>query len=222
MKPFDLNGISIALPADMQDGPIAARLKEGRYERAEAQAARLLIQPGMRVVEIGAGLGYVSAICASKAGAENVVSFEANPRMVPVARKTLDLNGFHATPVEHAAIVGHAHEGEYVSFAAGKHFWGSSLASIAGPHGKRIEVPALRLQDVLTMVQPDVLIMDVEGAELGYMDTEWPTCLRAVVMERHPKKYGAEGKAAIRKAMIAAGFRRDPEASADTVTCFRR
>ncbi|MCH2251228.1 MAG: FkbM family methyltransferase, partial [Cognatishimia sp.] len=77
MKPFELNGISIALPADMQDGPIAARLKEGRYETAEAHAARLLIKPGMRVVEIGAGLGYVSAICASKAGAENVVSFEA-------------------------------------------------------------------------------------------------------------------------------------------------
>lgn len=222
MAHIKLGGVLIELPEFLQNGPIAERLETGNYERTEAALARKHLKPGMRVIEIGAGLGYVSSLCAEIAGAENVTCFEANPQMVEVARQTLDLNGHHATAVEFAAVVGTSIENTDVDFVAGKHFWGSALADFSGPHGRRIKVPAVPLQDVLDAARPVVVIMDVEGAELDYMNVTWPACVKTVIMELHPKKYGPAGKQAIFETMQAAGFVRDQEGSSALVVCFKR
>lgn len=222
MKTFKLNGISISLPDTLVGGPIEKRIARGQYERAEARAARRLVQPGMRVVEIGAGLGYITSLCAVQAGAENVLALEANPKMIATIRHNLDQNGQGAVALENGAVVGDTHEETTVRFGAGKHFWGSAIADQPNAHHELLEVPAVSIGDVLRGWRPEVLIMDVEGAELGYIDTDWPDSLRYIVMELHPKTYGHIGIKLIMDGLSAAGFAYHPPASSHQVVAFMR
>jgi len=56
-------------------------------------------QPGMRVLEIGTGTGYNTALLAYHLGAENVVSIEIDPETAEHARRALAAAGFGAVTV---------------------------------------------------------------------------------------------------------------------------
>jgi predicted RNA methylase len=57
-----------------------------------AEAVALVVRPGMRVVDLGAGTGVLSFF-AARAGAGVVWSVEANPELAEAARKNLGRNG---------------------------------------------------------------------------------------------------------------------------------
>jgi type I protein arginine methyltransferase len=57
-----------------------------------AEAIALVVRPGMRVVDLGAGTGVLSFF-AARAGAKVVWSIEANPELAAAARVNLDRNG---------------------------------------------------------------------------------------------------------------------------------
>jgi len=57
-----------------------------------AEAIALVVRPGMRVVDLGAGTGVLSFF-AARAGAGVVWSVEANPELAAAARQNLDRNG---------------------------------------------------------------------------------------------------------------------------------
>lgn len=222
MQDFILNDVRLRMPDDLANGPIGERLRAGKYEEGEAAAARAFVRPGMRVLEIGTGLGYVSSICAQIAGAENVTCYEANPRMIDIARTNLDLNGHNATRVVHRAVVGQAFAGPEIEFCAGKHFWGSAIAQYAGKQGRRIQVPAVAISKAVNDAQPSLVMMDVEGAELDYMSYVWPEFVKTIVMEVHPKKYGITGVSRIEAALQGQGFDVDAQEFAGGVVGFVR
>jgi protein-L-isoaspartate O-methyltransferase len=72
------------------------RLRDGSYEADEANAAERCVKEGFRVLELGAGIGYVTAICARRTAPENVLAVEANPALIPVIRATLRATGRRA------------------------------------------------------------------------------------------------------------------------------
>ncbi|MEL6701838.1 MAG: rRNA adenine N-6-methyltransferase family protein, partial [Pseudomonadota bacterium] len=80
------------VPRQVASPRIYDRIREGMYENTEAKCARRRIVEGDRVLELGAGLGYVTTICARRAGAQNVLSVEADPTMVEIIRGNLALN----------------------------------------------------------------------------------------------------------------------------------
>lgn len=61
--------------------------------------AALDAEPGMRVLEIGAGTGYNAALLAHRLGAENIVSVEVDPAVAEHARHALAATGFSAVTV---------------------------------------------------------------------------------------------------------------------------
>jgi len=70
---------------------IADSLIKGRYEFDEASSLDALIQPDDRILELGSGLGYVACLAGKKAHRGQVLSFEANPKMVDLAKETVQL-----------------------------------------------------------------------------------------------------------------------------------
>ncbi|WP_323779729.1 FkbM family methyltransferase [Thalassovita sp.] len=223
MEIFELNGIRLHLPDDVSSPQVRAKLHSGDYEGFEAKAAMKRVKPGNRVLELGAGLGYISAICARAAGPENVLSVEANPRMLDVIRSNLALNGFSEVRLVHAAVSEGEEKGrEVIPFHAGKAFWGGSLDPAENRSGDMINVPLLCFGDLMDAFRPHVVIMDIEGGEARLFDRPWPVHVRRVMMELHPNKYPDTVIKRIVECMSESGLTYDPVASSGRVIGFKR
>ncbi|MBY5986343.1 FkbM family methyltransferase [Roseovarius atlanticus] len=221
MGEYAVNGVTLVVPDDMLNERVAGKLETGTYEAHEAQAAQMRLREGMRVLELGAGVGYIASICAGVAGAANVVTVEANPAMLPVIRANLDRNGYQATRLIHGAVTGEG-DAEEIAFDPKKVFWAGRIADEEADAEKLVTVPMLPLSGLLQEHRPHLVIMDVEGAERHLFDAPWPAHVRAVMMELHPNQYPDRVIKQIVDCMSASGLTYDPGPSRGRILCFRR
>ncbi len=223
MDLFDLNGMLLGCPEALGSEKITQKLATGQYEGTEARAVKMRVKPGHRVLELGAGLGYIGSLAASIAGAENVTSVEANPDMLKVIRNNFDRNSGEAIELRHGAVVGNDFDGDRLAFARGRQFWASKIATVGDDGPGLIEVPALKIGALLKELRPNVVIMDIEGAEQFLFEKRWPKSVRFVIMELHPKQYDSyEAVKTIIDCLSDSGLTYDPGASRGTVLVMRR
>jgi len=220
---FELNGVALMCPEGQLTDKIRGKLASGEYEGSEARAVMMRLKAGQRVLELGAGLGYIGALAARIVGAENVTSVEANPDMIEAIRANYALNDVAAIDLRHGAVVGQAYEGETLAFACAKQFWASRIAGAGDAGAGVVDVPVLRMDALLADVKPNFVIMDIEGAEQYLFEAKWPRCVKQVVIELHPKQYES-GK--VIKHMVdmlsRSGLTYDPVASRGTLLALRR
>ena len=220
---YRINGVELALPAGLASAAIAGKLADGTYEADEARAVDRCVQPGFRVLELGAGIGYVGTLAAQKTEPENVLSVEANPALLPVIAANHARNGVPGISVLHGAVTGHAAEGATGGFHLSGGFTGSRLRPDGGPaDGPQVEVPLIGFHDLLRAQRPHVVLMDVEGAEAQFFDRPWKCPLRFCVMEIHPKRYGPEVIKKIIDRMSAMDMTYDPVTSRGKILGFRK
>lgn len=219
MPEFRINGLTLALPDALATPEISAKLSDGMYEADEARAADRCVRPGFRVLDLGSGLGYIAALCAQKAGAENVLTVEANPDLLPVIEANLAANGQADVSVLHGAVTDIAEEGATASFAIKDTFTGSSLT---GAGTRRVDVPLIPITDLIRAHRPHVILMDIEGAEANLFKRRWTCPLRYFVLELHPKRYGPEVIKHIVDFMSAMDMTYDPVVSRGKVLGFRK
>ena len=196
-----------------------------RYEGQETIAARKHIIETDRVLELGAGTGYVTMQIASLIGSENLMSVEASPKMVPVVEKNLGANLFEGVTVINAAVVPDDFSADHVSFHMTAAFWASSLNPTIAKKWKStetVDVPAVKIGDLMQEHKPTVVIMDIEGGEQGLFDTAWPAHVRLLVIELHPKLYPDEVIKQIFDQMSASGLTYCPAGSRGAVVVFKR
>lgn len=220
MRAFTLRGLTLYLPEAALKGNLERSLSAGRYENHEADALLMHLRPGDRVLDLGAGLGFLCALAAGVLGEDAVMGVEAGPETVKLARRNLVANGFPGVKVLKGAVVADG-EGE-VEFGQRPAFWASALR---GPEGwpenaEVIRVPARPLGKLLAKFAPTVISCDIEGGELDVLTQPLPG-VRLVVVETHPQVYGAEGVARIVTALRAQGFAEAEGARKDTLV-FRR
>ena len=91
-----IGGVRVPRDPAMIPDEVIALIYQERWE-AEARLCREALRPGDRVLEIGAGTGFIGSLCARICGSENVLSYEANPRLEPLIRRTYALNGVSPT-----------------------------------------------------------------------------------------------------------------------------
>lgn len=218
-KVFRLNGVEMGLPEGLATAAISEKLADGSYEEDEARSVDRCVRPGFRVLELGAGLGYVGTLAALRTEPENVLSVEANPDLLPVIRANHERNGVGGVSLMHGAVVGQAEEGETASFHIAGGFTGSRLGARGG---RQVAVPLIGFHELIRAQRPHVVLMDVEGAEAGYFDRPWKCPLRFCVMEIHPKQYEAAVIKKIVDAMSAMDMTYDPVTSRGKVLGFRK
>lgn len=219
MTLYHLNGVELALPEALATPEIAAKLADGSYEATEAQAALRCVRPGFRVLELGAGIGYVTTLCARASAPADVLSVEANPDLIPVIEANLARNGCAGVSLFHGAVTGHAEEGETAAFHVAAGYTASRLGARAG---QQVEVPLIGFHDLLRAHRPHVVLMDVEGAEARFFDRPWACPLRFCAMELHPRQYPPRAIKKIVDAMSAMGMTYDPVMSSHKVLGFRK
>lgn len=172
------------------------------YEQAEQMLLRQAVRAGDTVLEVGAGVGFIGLLSKRLVGlGGRVVSYEANPGLKPVIEANYALNPAHPELRMRAVTP----EGAPVTFHIGDNVVSSSLYQRAATQSA-VTVESDALGAVLAEIAPDVLVMDVEGAEVDLLrDCDFGT-MRAAIIELHPHIVGEERIAALLDSLAARGF----------------
>ncbi len=199
------------------------RINAARYEGQEIAGALHVTGPEDRVLELGAGLGVVGAVTQLNAKPAAMVSYEANPNMIPHIEALYALNRIKSKiKLNNKVLLSEPEPPEHVEFFLRNSFLGSSLTDSDKRQTTAVKVPTAKFEALRKSFKPTVLLMDIEGGELELLRHANLDGLRAIVLEFHPESYGTEGMRECKNILREAGFARVNEISTRTVwTCLR-
>ncbi|HEY6159007.1 MAG TPA: FkbM family methyltransferase [Gemmatimonadales bacterium] len=209
-------GVQIRVGRHMSPA-VERTVSRGLYEQDELRLIGQLLAPDDIVLEVGAGLGLVSAYCARRLGSSRVFAYEANPDLEACIRETYALN--QVQPALEMCAVG-ADAGT-VTLYRDRHLWASSVVRQSG-RVRPVEVPVKPLSDIVQRVRPTLLIIDVEGAEQELFDHAHLPSVTRIVLEVHEHVIGAAGARHVRSALAAMGFEELPGPAAGGHVVARR
>jgi len=192
---IETQGLRVPFASAIVTPKIERVLRNNRYEGGEIALVAANVRSGDRVLELGAGLGLVSAKAALVDGVERVVAVEANQDLMPFIAEMHRLNGI--TNVELVNGVATVVDGGTSPFYLRPDFWASSMEPDSRPYIREVALPRLGIDRLIAEVNPTVIVCDIEGAEAGLFDDADLSGVRAIIMELHPKVYGADVQAAI-------------------------
>lgn len=139
----------------------------GLYELDTYRLLRRLLKPGMRFIDCGANIGYFTLLAAKLVGSGGRVdAIEPDPLNRQRLIENVHRNGLADVVRVHAVAVA-AQPATVTLFHPGEDEGNHGQASLfsTGGSAERFEVQAVRLDDLIDDV-PDVIKMDIEGAEL--------------------------------------------------------
>lgn len=199
----------IYFPVDLHFGYSVLRfIDNGEYETGEIEIIKATLEEGDTVLELGTGLGFISAYCAKKIGSSNVHTFEANPFLEKNISALHNKN--KVSPSVHFAILGES-DGEVPFYVDKKSFLRSSLFN-PGNDPDKVAVTIVRssLNKVISEIKPTYLIMDIEGGEAEIMRIIDFQTIRKIQFELHPDVIGSENVNTIFSRLAESGFKPDP------------
>ncbi len=148
------------------DGSVGAKifclLCAGAYEAGDFDLYQSHLAPGERVLELGGGIGITAARCAQITGRE-VVVVEPNPHLHDLIRRQANLNGV-SVRIDPRCATGTT-AAEHIPFFLHGEMWRSSMLAEPGESYQQIQVATVAINSLLDAIRPDVLIVDIEGAE---------------------------------------------------------
>lgn len=143
-------------------------ITRGDWESWIRVVVQNLIQPGDHIIEVGANFGFYTIMMAHRVGpAGSLISFEGNPSLAELVRKSTRFNGYHdrVRVVAKAASDAGGMVGFIVSRRnAGGGALGSDSSSL-GEDSQLISVPAVRLDDECLRDDVRLIRLDAEGSE---------------------------------------------------------
>ena len=201
-------------------GQLRGALRDGKYEGKEAEAALSVVRDGDTVIELGAGIGFMSTLLARHRKLTALHAFEANPHLIPYIRSVHEANGLTNVHLTNAILGKRKGSAEF-------HVRANLLASsLTPPRGKDsaelVRVDVLNGNQVLKETGATVLVCDIEGAEAELLPELDLSGLRAAVIELHPQWIGPEGVNKVFAAFMAAGLAYYARGSTKKVVSFRR
>lgn len=196
-----LAGIKIPVTRELSDN-LCAAIYDGYYESAELRAFSKHLTDDDIILEVGAGIGFLSAYCATAIGSDRVFAYEANPKMEPLIRSVYVAN--NVTPHLRIGVLGND-EGK-VDFFVTEDFWASSLIRPSLPC-ETVPVPVYSLNDEVRRITPTFLIMDIEGGEFELLSSIEFGTIRKISCELHTDVLGQDKVERMKRIMHQAGFR---------------
>jgi FkbM family methyltransferase len=216
------HGIRVPAAPHLGAGMIAA-MEDGTYEKHEVQLALAHVPKGARVLELGAGSGVVGAVVARHCAPRAVLSVEANPFLLPHITALWAENGLiPPMTLRHGAVFSSPDAPQTVQFFVRGNFLGSRLTQPDRGSVQPVQVPVLRYDRLKAEFPHDVILMDIEGAELDLLRHADLSGVSLIIAEFHRHLYGRAGMRDCRAALTAQGFFMDADASSAGVHIWRR
>jgi FkbM family methyltransferase len=187
------------------------------------------VRPGERVVEIGAGVGVLTALIAKRTPAELVVAIEANPQLQDYIKKLHRLNGVQ--PIVRQALVTPSSGGRTATLNLHEDFWASSPAWIKRrSQVGAVEVPAITLAEIAETWRPSLLIVDIEPLAAWTHAEKPPHALAGadfrpferVLIELKAKQFAPDAVKRVFDHFSGQGFAYSTEVSSGSLVMFER
>ena len=161
----------------------------GYHEWNSTNEVKKLVKKGMRILEIGANIGYYAILEAKLAGEKGFLyAIEPSPFNFDMLKKNIALNGIKNSEIYQKAA---GSKGEMAKFYVANK---SNLSSFIKrddmdmyKNGKIIDVEIVRLDDFLVNKEVDFIRMDVEGYEKEILKG-----LEKTMTKQHPKHFFIE------------------------------
>jgi len=221
-----LGGFEVLVDAQRYSEPVIASLRRGDYEARERTIVSEVLRPGDRVLEVGTAVGAVAMAAAAVVGADNVLTFDANPAVVADARRNFALNGFGAIDARHGILKNRTRwrPGEEVDFHVARDLWASRLNADSSDEDI-VEVARVRafcLETELRSHGSNVLICDIEGGEVDLLGEADLAPISLIVLETHYWATGERAASAMMRKLVLEGFDIDLGRSGQHVTMLHR
>ncbi|MBA4149811.1 MAG: FkbM family methyltransferase [Verrucomicrobia bacterium] len=174
------------------------------YEEAEKHICREFLSKDDCVLELGGGIGFIGLFCQKRLGIEKYVTIEANPQTIQLLERNYSLNGLIPQVLNYAI----SSAGGSVDLNVGGDFWEHCLTP-KSKAAKTISVPAITLPELLERIpiQPNTLIIDVEGGERFINFREIPEEITKIIIEIHPVIIGRAAVQELINSLCERGFR---------------
>lgn len=215
-----VDGVPLPLDRNVLSRQMRRRLAGKKYEAKEVRATLSVVRPGDVVLELGAGLGFLSSLLRKRAAVGPIICLEANPDRIPYIQRVPRLDAVSDAHVIHGVALP-SDQARLVSFYCRKDFWSSSLAREPG-YVRMATVKGIPLSRLIADYHPDVLAMDIEGGECQLLSIEALEGIRSIVLELHPKVYGADGLATVRNHLTRLSFEPATAFDASSVKIYHR
>jgi FkbM family methyltransferase len=213
----ELHGVVLSVPVRVVSPLVLSHLVKGNYEGRELSLLQQCLKSDDRILELGAGLGFLACFVGRAHPDIPYIAIEANPQLIPVIRENFKLNNCGIQLLHGAAAV----TNDTILFHVADDFWASSIENIAHLHTD-MEVPGIDIQPIMEDLKPTLLIIDIEGGELNLVPQLNLTCVDRLLIELHPDIYGNEGSNRIIKSLLDQKFYLDVQNSGTQVFLFVR
>lgn len=194
-------GVELPLNLPVITRPIKKDIFFGGYEAKEAELVKKFIAPTDIVFEVGAGIGFLSALCAKVVGNESVHAYEANPQLIEVIRQVHEKNG--VSPFVHNVLLGDG-KGER-TFWLEKDYWASSLVK-GTAEAQPITISQIDLNSEIRRIKPTFMIVDIEGGEYEFFNKIDLAPVQKLCIEVHPHVLGNDRVCEILGWLFGQGF----------------
>lgn len=213
---YRVSGVLLEIPNSILNDRMRKTFSNGNYEGREAQLLSKAIKAGEVVLELGAGVGFISTIAGRNPLTKAIYAVEANPTLIPIIQHTHRINNIKSSVFHEVMGV---RDGR-TTFRLAHTFTASSVSGVWG--GQEIEVPMASFQKRLDQIRPTMLIVDIEGGELTLFDRVHFPSVRTILLEIHPNVIGPSGVKRVFDTLSTAGFTYDAETSLSNVVTFVR
>ena len=199
-RTVDVEGVRLIVDRTRQPSSIVNWLYRAHYEGAERILAEEIVEPSDRVIDGGGGMGLIALTVARIVGSSHIVSYEPAPVAFAMLQKNVRLNGL---PIECRERALGAKSGETPLYVNDNILW-SSVYKDDG--GRRILVPTDAIADVVKERRANVLILDVEGAEIEIVDACPLDGIDKILVEIHARLTGDAAVSRMFVRLCSAGF----------------
>ena len=216
-------GLRFPVDGTIIDDKLARKLAAQRYEAREVRWLEKIVRRRERVLEMGAGIGFISGILSKRLGVREIMAVEANPLLIPVIRQVHELNGI--TNVDLRNVVCFADTApmpDRATFYAAQPFWSGALVEPNGVPSKPVPVPTTRLSALIAEFDPTMIVCDIEGAETEVFTSVDFGNVDRLFIETHRRKYGGVGMRKLFHAMHVHDFAFQPKFSGDGQVAFQK
>lgn len=215
----EISGVKLFVNSPEISPRVLWSLCDKSYEHDEYLILSKYIGQVQNILEIGAGIGFLSAFCALQG--KSITAVEALPALCNLAKQNYAANNVSPNLLNYALA---EKSFESIKIARSLNFWSSScVQSRWNPSDKIIEIESISLRHLLSKYMPEMLIIDIEGGETLLSDLDWTSVSPPdyIIVELHPHVISSAKITNIFSTLIARSYIIDLIVSRHNIYLFR-